>query len=119
MLASITILSNQTDNPNGVFMKRNTLLTATCLVLGLTAASTGHAHRAWMLPSATVLSGENVWVTVDAAVSNSIFYFEYHPLGLDGLIVKAPDGAGLEPQNQAQTRYRSARPNAGVAASTP
>ncbi|WP_339802981.1 DUF4198 domain-containing protein [uncultured Marinobacter sp.] len=88
-------------------MKRNTLLTATCLVLGLTAASTGHAHRAWMLPSATVLSGENVWVTVDAAVSNSIFYFEYHPLGLDGLIVKAPDGAGLEPQNQAQTRYRS------------
>lgn len=88
-------------------MKRNTLLTATCLVLGLTAASASHAHRAWMLPSATVLSGENAWVTVDAAVSNSIFYFEYHPLRLDGLTVRAPDGTGLTPQNQAQTKYRS------------
>lgn len=38
------------------------------------------AHRAWMLPSATVLSGENTWVTVDAAISNDLFYFEHNPM---------------------------------------
>ena len=40
------------------------------------------AHRAWMLPSATVLSGDDPWVTVDAAVSNDLFYFEHFPLRL-------------------------------------
>ncbi len=28
-----------------------------------------------MMPSSTVLSGDDVWVTVDAAVSNDLFYF--------------------------------------------
>jgi hypothetical protein len=31
------------------------------------------AHRAWLLPSATVLSGTDAWVTVDAAISNDLF----------------------------------------------
>ena len=43
------------------------------------------AHRAWLLPSATVLSGEDAWVTVDAAISNDLFYFEHQPMRLDGL----------------------------------
>ncbi|QCF27539.1 DUF4198 domain-containing protein [Hydrocarboniclastica marina] len=65
------------------------------------------AHRAWMLPSATVLSGDEAWVTVDGAISNSVFYFEHHPLRLDQLEVRSPSGKSVEAQNQAQGMYRS------------
>lgn len=65
------------------------------------------AHRVWLLPSATVLSGSEPWVTVDAAVSNDLFYFEHQPLRLDGLTVTAPDGSPAKVENQATGRYRS------------
>ncbi|MEO3474288.1 DUF4198 domain-containing protein [Roseomonas sp. CAU 1739] len=68
---------------------------------------TAVAHRAWMLPSATVLSGEDPWITVDAAVSNDLFYFEHFPMQLDGLTVMTPDGSPGEAANQARGRYRS------------
>jgi uncharacterized GH25 family protein len=59
-----------------MILKRKWLVLALCLGLPLSA----QAHRSWMLPSATVLSGDDVWVTVDAAVSNDLFYFEHFPL---------------------------------------
>lgn len=65
------------------------------------------AHRAWLLPSATVLSGSDPWVTVDAAISNDLFYFEHFPMRLDGLVVTAPDGAPAEFENASTGRYRS------------
>ncbi|MGB2129961.1 MAG: DUF4198 domain-containing protein [Marinobacterium sp.] len=77
------------------------------LALGLGTAMTAQAHRAWMLPSATVLSGENTWVAVDGAVSNSLFYFEHFPLNLERLEVLSPSGAEVKAQNQAEGRYRS------------
>lgn len=77
------------------------LALAACLPLSASA------HRAWMLPSATVLSGDKAWVTVDAAVSNDLFYFEHQPLRLDGLAVLAPDGKPVAPQHAATGRYRS------------
>src|SRR5690606_22330790 len=90
-------------------------------------------HRAWMLPSATVLSGEDPWITVDAAVSNDLFYFEHFPLLLEGfhqpalaakgkapagakppmrrppskLLVLAPDGTQAKAENGTVGRYRS------------
>mgnify|MGYP003575388562 CR=1 FL=1 len=76
---------------------------AAAAVLPLTA----HAHRGWMLPSATVLSGNEPWVTVDAAVSNDLFYFEHNAMRLDGLVVTAPDGSAVKPENAATGRYRS------------
>ena len=78
---------------------------AAALVLALPIAA--EAHRAWMLPSATVLSGKDVWVTVDAAISNDLFFFEHHPLRLDNLQVMAPDGSPGKAENQATGRYRS------------
>ena len=57
------------------------------------------AHRAWMLPSATVLSGANLWVTVDAAISNDLFYFEHNPIRLDNLAITAPDGSPVKAEN--------------------
>jgi len=88
-------------------MNVKTISTTLALVIGLASAASVHAHRAWMLPSATVLSGENAWVTVDGAVSNSLFYFEHHPLNLDKLEIRSPSGARVEAQNKAGGKYRS------------
>jgi uncharacterized GH25 family protein len=66
-----------------------------------------HAHRQWLLPSTTVLSGGSQWVTVDAAVSNDLFYFEHVPMRLDNLVVTGPDGAAVQPENASTGKYRS------------
>ena len=81
------------------------------LALALSAAallpSAASAHRPWLLPSATVISGDDAWVTVDAAISNDLFYFEHQPLRLDGVKVTAPDGTAAAIENAATGRYRS------------
>lgn len=115
-------------------MKTTAKLAAIALLACLPVSA--EAHRIWMLPSATVLSGDDPWVTIDAAVSNDLFYFEHHPLRLanigaddDGppaaakgpkgkgpaarrgrpaeLAVIAPDGSTIEAQNGSTGRYRS------------
>ena len=65
------------------------------------------AHRTWLLPAATVLSAENSWVTIDAAVSNDIFHMDWAPLRLENLVVIAPDGTRAIPQNPHTGKYRS------------
>jgi len=65
------------------------------------------AHRMWMLPSGTVFSDTSGWVTVDAAVSNDLFFFDHQPLRLDGVKVWQPDGSEGVLQNGATGRYRS------------
>lgn len=79
------------------------LAAATTLALPLAA----HAHRAWLLPSGTVYSGQQPWVSVDAAISNDIFYYEHNAAGLDNLIVIGPNGQPVQAENQAKGRYRS------------
>lgn len=85
-------------------MIRKTLIAAAVLA---TLAMPASAHRQWLLPSATVVSGEKMWVTVDAAVSNDLFYFEHMPLRTDGVKVWQPDGSEGRMQNAATGRYRS------------
>jgi uncharacterized GH25 family protein len=77
------------------------------LLLALALPGSAQAHRAWLLPSATVLSGSEGWVTIDAAVSNDLFFFEHNPLRLDDLVVIGPGGLKLDPQNQSTGRLRS------------
>lgn len=81
------------------------------LALALAASSalsvSAYAHRTWLLPSATVLAGMDSWVTVDAAVSNDLFYFEHNPLNIDTLAVTAPDGSAVTPENIAKGKYRN------------
>lgn len=102
----------------------------TALTLALCLPFSAQAHRAWMLPSATVLSGDDAWVTVDAAISNDLFYFEHFPMLLEGfhqpalagkpadgkpamrrpaskLQILAPDGSAVEAKNGTVGRYRS------------
>lgn len=78
------------------------------LALAALAPLAAHAHRQWLLPSATVLSEKDAWVTVDAAVSNDLFYFEHVPMRLDNLAVTAPDGkSAVQPENASTGKYRS------------
>ncbi|KQM20673.1 nickel uptake transporter family protein [Sphingomonas sp. Leaf24] len=65
------------------------------------------AHRLWMLPSGTVFSGTDSWVTVDFAASNDLFYADHQPGRLDGVKVWQPDGSAGQVQNGATGRYRS------------
>ncbi|HEY6644858.1 DUF4198 domain-containing protein [Povalibacter sp.] len=78
------------------------------VVVALAAAAplTVHAHKAWLLPSTTVTTVDQ-WVTVDAAVSNDLFYFNHVPLRLDGLVVTAPDGTQVKPENLSTSKYRT------------
>lgn len=85
-------------------MKRSLLL-ALALVAALPL--TASAHKAWLLPSQTVLAGNDPWISVDAAVSNDLFYFNHVPLRLDNLVIVAPDGSQVEAQNGATGKYRS------------
>lgn len=80
---------------------------AATVALAAIAVAPASAHRQWMLPSSTVLSGDDVWVTVDAAVSNDLFYFEHQPLRLDAVKAWAPDGTEAAIENKATGRYRS------------
>lgn len=75
------------------------------LVLALPLAA--NAHRGWIVPSFTVLSGDGAWVTVDAAISNELFYADHNPMRLDAVVVTAPDGSVDKIQNALTGKYRS------------
>jgi uncharacterized GH25 family protein len=82
---------------------KNALCTALVLCLPLTA----QAHRAWLLPSATVLSGDDAWVSIDAAVSNDIFHADHAPMRTENIVITAPDGKTLAVQNANTGKFRS------------
>lgn len=80
--------------------------------LGLAAAiaavaSSASAHRQWILPSTSVLSGEDQWISVEAASSNNLYFPNHRPLALDGITVLSPSGKQLEKQSPAQGKIRS------------
>lgn len=87
--------------------KRNAMVPAAVLAAMAILPGTLHAHRQWMLPSSTVLSGSDPWVTVDAAISNELFYFDHVPMRPNGLTIIAPDGTRAQPENPATGKYRS------------
>lgn len=85
-------------------MKGKTYL---AMLMALTVSISAEAHRAWILPAATVLSGDEPWVTLDAAVSNDIFYFNHFPLKTEQMTVMGPDGKSVEIQNAHAGKHRS------------
>ena len=88
-------------------LKTRLALAAAPVLLGLILPGAAMAHRPWMLPSSTVLSGDDSWVTIDAAVSNDLFYFDHQPMRLDNVKVVAPDGSDVAIENGSTGRYRS------------
>lgn len=81
------------------------LLTLACSAAMLSAGA-AQAHSVWLLPSSTVLSTAQ-FVTFDAAVSNDIFYFNHRPLGVETLVITAPDGSHPQPVNVAKGELRT------------
>jgi len=73
-----------------------TSLKIALLVAALSAPLSALAHKAWLQPSATVLSSDE-WITVDAAVSNDLFHFNHVPLRAEALQITAPDGSQVAP----------------------
>lgn len=89
-------------------MKISLLRTLATLALAGALAAPASAHKAWLLPSSTVLSGKgDLAVTIDAAASNDLFYFDHRPLRLDNLVITAPDGATVAPENASTGKLRS------------
>lgn len=86
---------------------RRGALAAVSVIAALAVPAAASAHRQWLLPSATVLSGNDPWITVDAAVSNDLFYFDHVPMRTDGISVINPDGSKGEIKNAATGKYRS------------
>ena len=76
------------------------------LAIALTVAGAAQAHNAWVLPNTTVLSKPD-WVSVDAAISNSLFLANHAAMRLAGLTVTAPDGSTVKPENSTQLKNRS------------
>ncbi len=77
------------------------------LAAALAAPLAAQAHRAWLAPTSTVLSGAEAWVGFDAGMSNGVFIPDHAAMRLDNLVITAPDGSTATPENLTQSRYRS------------
>ena len=86
-------------------MKKTLALLAAVAVLAVPVGAV--AHRAWIAPTSTVLSGPEAWVGFDAGMSNGVFIADHAAMNLTGLQITAPDGSSVEPQNVHRARYRS------------
>jgi len=76
-------------------------------LVAATVSTPALAHRQWLLPSTTTLAGTSEYVTVDAAVSNDLFYADHVAMSPDQVKVWAPDGSEAKLENAATGRYRS------------
>jgi hypothetical protein len=86
-------------------MKKSLALISALAVLALPLSA--QAHRAWLAPTATVLSGADAWVGFDAGLSNGVFIPDHAAMNLSGLTITAPDGSTVTPENMMRGRYRS------------
>ena len=76
------------------------------LACGALLSLSAHAHRPWLLPSATMADGPTPVVSVDAAISEDLFEFDSFPLMLDTLRVTAPDGSTVATDARVEAKRR-------------
>ena len=86
-------------------MKKSLALIAAVAALALPMSA--QAHRAWLAPTSTVLSGAEAWVGFDAGMSNGVFIPDHAAMNLAGLVITAPDGSTAQAENMMRGRYRS------------
>ncbi|MBN8816936.1 MAG: DUF4198 domain-containing protein [Sphingomonas sp.] len=85
-------------------MKR--FLTATAAIALVAIPASLSAHKMWLLPSTTVVSGDDGWVTFDAAASTDPFYPDHQPLRIEP-VVTAPDGSSAKVENFTVGKFRA------------
>ncbi|MDF1812843.1 MAG: DUF4198 domain-containing protein [Verrucomicrobiales bacterium] len=78
-----------------------------CALLIALMAPLSYAHRQWLLPSSTVLSGDSAWVTFDSVRSNNIFFANHSAPALDSVTVTGPDGETVEIHNGIEGEIRT------------
>ncbi len=85
------------------------ILPALAMLAAVAAPLAAEAHRGWLMPSSTVLSGESAWVAFDAGASNGVFIADHAPLRLSPqtLSILAPDGSTGTASNLMQGAYRT------------
>lgn len=88
-------------------MKKTAFLKATLLSSLVLGSLSAQAHRAWITPDVTVLSGDTPAVTFDMAVSNSIFNFDHVPMRSSGLHITDPNGQAVNAENLHTGKYRT------------
>ena len=86
-------------------MKKTVALLA--FAAALAAPLAAQAHRAWMAPTSTSLSGADAWVGFDAGMSNGVFIPDHAAMRMTGLVVTAPDGSTVQPEHLMQAQYRT------------
>ena len=86
-------------------MKKSLALVAAVAALALPMSA--QAHRAWLAPTSTTLSGADAWVGFDAGMSNGVFIPDHAAMNLSGLVITAPDGSAATPENLTRAHYRS------------
>lgn len=89
-------------------MRLRTILIAASSAIAASSMLAGPAmaHRMWLLPSTSTLAGTSEYVTVDAAVSNDLFYADHVAMDPAQVSVWAPDGTEGKVENPSKGRYR-------------
>lgn len=83
------------------------LLAAAALGAAILVPAAAQAARSWVLPSSTVLSGNNAWISVDAASSDELYIPSLRPLPLASIQVLDSEGQVVAPLNPSTSKLRS------------
>jgi uncharacterized GH25 family protein len=86
--------------------KTSTPALGPALAVALLLPPAASAHKGWIAPFKTVLS-VGQWVTFDAGASSDPFVRDHNPIRLDNLVITAPDGSAVTPENAATGKLRS------------
>lgn len=84
-----------------------TATAAIALIAAFAAPMAAQAHRQWILPSSTILSGADAWIGIDGGISNGVFIADHAAMRLDNVKVTAPDGSDVTTEHPMQGQYRS------------
>jgi hypothetical protein len=79
-------------------MKRLPLIALAAALAAVALPTSLSAHRMWILPSTTIVAGEDGWVTFDAAASNDVFFADHQPSRVEPAAI-APDGTPAKVEN--------------------
>ncbi len=85
--------------------KRLSLALAMCMPL--LAPLDALAHRQFILPTSTIVTGNAPWVSFDAAAASDVFFFDHVALNLTNLVITAADGSIVKPDSLNVSKLRS------------
>lgn len=71
------------------------LAAVSVLAVSVLMTTTAQAHRQWLLPASVQTDNRDGWITIDAAISENLFYFDHNPMDLDGLSIVGPQASRL------------------------